>query len=196
MEIGAGAQRVLVELDAAAGDCRLKVCQCREIGVDDRLVEHGPEALGRLKLGCVAGQVHEPDPVRHGKAWLAVPAGIVEREHDAALAPGARLLREGGEQRGEERLGDAVGEIPNRLAREGLGEGGDLQPLVAVMAKGDRALALGRPHPAQDRLQADAVLVGREHLDREVGAARRLFGNNLVELFLYAACSSGVAACG
>jgi hypothetical protein len=48
------------------------------------------------------------------------------------------------------------------------------------MAEGDRALALGRPHAAQDRLQAEAGLVGREHLDREGGTARGLFGRDLV----------------
>ena len=64
-----------------------------------------------------------------------------------------------------------------------LGEGRDVKPLVAVMAEGDRALALGRPDAAQDRLQAEAVLVGRKHLDREVGTARGLFGNDFVEFF-------------
>src|SRR3954451_23047877 len=74
--------------------------------------------------------------------------------------------------------------------------GRDVKPLVAVVAERDRALALGRPDAAQDRLQAEAVLVGRKHLDREVGTARGLFGNDFVEFFLNVDSSSGVAAFG
>ena len=62
------------------------------------------------------------------------------------------------------------------------------------MAAGDRALAARRPDPAQDRLQADPVLVGGEGLDHRAGMALRLLGDGLGELFLNAACSSGVAA--
>ena len=40
-----------------------------------------------------------------------MPAGVVEREDDAALTPGAGLPREGGEQFDEERLGEAGREI-------------------------------------------------------------------------------------
>ncbi len=125
-----------------------------------------------------------------------MPAGLVQHEPDDALASGPGLLGEGGQQSGKERLGDPGRDIPDRLAREGLGEGRDVKPLVAVMVECDRALALGRPHAAHDRLQAEAVLVGRKHLDREVGTARGLCGNDLVQLFLTAASSSGVAALG
>ena len=51
-----------------------------------------------------------------------------------------------------------------------------------------------RPNPAQDRLEPDAVLVSGEGLDHRAGMARRLFGDDLGELFLNLACSSGVAA--
>src|SRR4051812_31357176 len=154
------------------------------------------QTLRRLKLGCVARQMEQPDPVWNAKVRFGVPAGLVQHEHDAALAAGPAFPGEGRKERGEERLGDAGGEIPDRLAREGLGEGRDVKPLVAVMAERDRALALGRPDAAQDRLQAEAVLVGRKHLDREVGTARGLFGNDFVEFFLNVDSSSGVAAFG
>ena len=196
MKVGAGAQVLAVEFDAALGDDGLEIGKCRKVGVHDRLVEHGPETLRRLKLGCVARQMEQPDPVWNAKVRFGVPASLVQHEHDAALAAGRAFLGEGRKERGEERLGDAGGEIPDRLAREGLGEGRDVKPLVAVVAERDRALALGRPDAAQDRLQAEAVLVGRKHLDREVGTARGLFGNDFVEFFLNVDSSSGVAAFG
>jgi hypothetical protein len=52
-----------------------------------------------------------------------------------------------------------------------------------VVAKRDRPLALWSPDPAQDRLQADAVLVGRPDLDRRVRVPLGLFGDDLLQLF-------------
>jgi hypothetical protein len=58
-----------------------------------------------------------------------------------------------------------------------------VQPLVAVVAKGDRPLAHRRPHPAPDRLQAEAVLVLGPNLDRAVGVLGRGLRDRLVQLF-------------
>src|SRR3954470_6742639 len=52
------------------------------------------------------------------------------------------------------------------------------------MAKRDRPLAFGRPDPAQDRLQPDAVLVGRPDFDRLVRGLGPLLGDGLFPLFL------------
>src|SRR5215213_9182498 len=47
-----------------------------------------------------------------------------------------------------------------------LHEGGDVQPLVPVVTQCDRPLTFGRPHPPDDRLQANAVLVRGPDFDR------------------------------
>src|SRR3954466_16088359 len=77
-----------------------------------------------------------------------------------------------------------------------LDEGGDVEPLVAVVAERDGPLTLGRPHPSDDRLQPDTVLVGRPDLDRLVRVLGPLLGNNPGQLFLNASRSSGVAEAG
>src|SRR3954465_9461749 len=64
------------------------------------------------------------------------------------------------------------------------------------MAKRDGPLAFGRPDPAQDRLQPDAVLVGRPDFDRLFRGLRPLLGDGLFQLFLNASRSSGVAEAG
>ena len=196
MEVCSWPELFGIEVETAPCDDGLEVREGGEVGVDERLVEHRPEALGRLQLGRVGGQVDEPDSGWDGQAWFGMPSGIIEHEHDGAVASGTGLAGEGGEERGEERLGNPVREIPDGLARGRLGEGRDVEPLVAMVAERDRALALGCPDAAQDRLQAEAVLVGREDLDREIGVTGGLLGDGLGQLFLNASCSVGVAACG
>src|SRR3954467_770483 len=79
----------------------------------------------------------------------------------------------------------------------GLTRSGPLRkPLVAVVAEGDRPLTLGRPHPPNDRLQANAVLVRGPDLDRRVRVLCRFLGNDRGQLFLNASRSSGVAEAG
>ena len=41
-----------------------------------------------------------------------MPAGVVEQQHDALVGTGPDLAGEGVEQGGEERLGQAVGQVP------------------------------------------------------------------------------------
>ena len=64
--------------------------------------------LGGLKLGGVWGQVDEPDPIRHDQVRFGVPAGVVELKHDDAIPSRPSLAGKQGQQRGKERLGDAV----------------------------------------------------------------------------------------
>src|SRR5918997_3127337 len=102
-----------LEPSAASGDGGLEVGERGEVPVDDGLVDQGPEVLGRLRLRTVGRQEDEADPLGDGQVFGAVPTGVVEHEDDVALAPGAGLPGEGGEQFGEERLRQAnSGEIP------------------------------------------------------------------------------------
>ena len=86
-----------------------------------------------------------------------------------ALPPRPSVAGESCRQLLEQRLAQAIGQEPHRLAAAGrLHEGCRTQPRAAVMAECDRALADGCPHAAADRLQAEqaeAVLVGRPDLD-------------------------------
>src|SRR3954463_14365417 len=81
----------------------------------------------------------------------------------------------------------AEGDMPSPLAP---------YHLVAVVAERDGPLTLGCPDPAQDRLQADAVLVRGPDLDRRVRVLGRFLGNDRGQLFLNASRSSGVAEAG
>src|SRR4051812_42373063 len=185
-----------IRLSAGAGDDVLKIGKGREMPVGKRLIQNKPEVLGGLKLGGAWGRVDGPDPVRHGQVGRGVPAGVVELKHEDAIPSRPSLARKQGQQRGKERLGHPVRYVPEGLAGDRLHEGGDVQPLIAVVTERDRPLTLGRPHPAQDRLQPDAVLVRGPDLNRFVRVLSARLSDGLLELFLNASRSSGVAAAG
>src|SRR3954451_7103835 len=100
------------------------------------------------------------------------------------------------QQRRKERLRHPVRDGPEGLARDRLHEGGHVQPLVAVVTERDRPLTFGRPHPPDDRLQPDTVLVGGPDFDRRVRVLGSRLSDGLLQLFLNASRSSGVAEAG
>ena len=185
-----------METTAALGDDGVELGERGEVPIDDGLVDQRPEALGGLQLRTVGRQEDEPDAVRHGEPGLGVPAGIVEHQDDDALASGAALAREGGEQRLEEPLIDAGRQIPDGLPACRLDEGGDVEPFIAMVAKRRGARPDGGPDPAPDGLQAETVLVLRPDLDRPIGMRRLGLRDGFLEPLLKSARCSGVAALG
>nr|WP_240757133.1 hypothetical protein [Roseicella aquatilis] len=76
--------------------------------IDDGLIQQGPEMLGWLEFGRVGWQEDQADPIGDGQGFGAMAARVVEHEDDAALAPCPGLAGEGGEQFGEEGLGESA----------------------------------------------------------------------------------------
>jgi len=149
--------------------------------------------LGGLEFRAVGWLIDEPDAVWDGQIFRPMPTGIVELEHDDAVASGAGLARKGFEQLYKERFVDAIRQIPDGLSARRRDEGGDVEPFIAVMTECNRPLADRRPDPATDRLQADPVLIRGPDLDRLIGMLGGFFGRRVDELFLKAAAASGVA---
>jgi len=183
MEVGVRLEDGSIEPAAALGDEGAQFVQRGDMPIDDRLVHQRPEPLGGLEFRTAGRQENEADPVGNGQAFGAMPARVVEHEDNAALAARAGLAREGGEQFGEEGFREAAAEIPDRLAASRLHEGSDVQPLIAVVAECDRALAHWCPNPAADRLQAKAVLIFGPDLDRSVWMRGRCLCDRFVQLF-------------
>src|SRR3954462_15762259 len=116
MEVCAGFELITIENATALGHDVLKISKRRKVVVGEWLVEDGPQVFSRLKLGRVWGQVGEPDAIRHDQVRCGVPAGAVEPEDDDALPSRPGLAGKLRQQRGKERLGDAVRHIPEGLA--------------------------------------------------------------------------------
>jgi hypothetical protein len=139
---------ILVEGDALRSHYGVEIGEGVEVPVGDRLVDMDPEGFRRLQLRRVGRQVDEADAIGNGKARLGMPAGVVEDEEDDALGSRAGLAGEEGERVLEQCLGDAVREVPEAFAGGRRDEGGDVEPLEAVVAGRDGPLAPGRPDPA------------------------------------------------
>jgi len=161
--------------------------------VDDGLVDQRPQGLRRLQFRRVGRQKDQSHAIGNAQSHLAMPAGVVDDEHDRALDAGLGFAREGFEQRGEEGFRDAVVHIPEGLAARRRDEGGHVEPVEAVMAMRRRPLADRRPDATRHGLQAEPVLVAGEDLDRALGMFRGFLRDGVFEVFLNAAASSGEA---
>src|SRR3954465_9240008 len=108
--------------------------------------------------------------------------------------PGAGRRGERG-QHGAEQLGvDGAADEPDHLAGGRVDEAVQVEPLVAGGAARARPLPAGGPLPPQDRLQPEPVLVEGPDLDRPTRVPLATLAHLRGQLFLYAACSSGLAA--
>ena len=184
---------VVRQIAASLGNDGIESVDGVEVRVGERLIDERPQVLGGLELRAVGRLVDEPDTVGNGEVLRTVPAGIVELEHDDAVAPGAGLACKGFEQLCEEGFVDPVRQIPDGLAARRRHECGDIEPFVAVMTERDWPLADRRPNSAMDRLQAEPMLVRGPDLDRLVGMFVGFFADRLAEAFLKTSASSGVA---
>jgi hypothetical protein len=194
VEVCPETELIAIEDPATVCDGSFEIGEGREVLVGERLVENRPKVFSRLQFGGVARQVDEPDTLGHDQVRRSVPAGVVEQKRDNTLASRPGLAGKQGQERGEERLGHPVRHVPEGLARGRLDEGGDVQPLVAVVAEGAGPLTLGGPHPSDDRLQPDPVLIRGPDLDGLVRVLGRFLRDDRGQLFLNASRSSGVAA--
>src|SRR3954466_15904866 len=196
VEVCPETELIAIEASATVCDDAFQIGEVLEVLVGERLIQNRPEVLSRLKVGRVRGQVGEPDALRHDQVRFGVPAGAVEPEHDDAIPSRPGLTGKQRQEPCEERLGHPLRDVPKGLARGRLDEGGGVQPLVPGLTQRDRPRTFGRPHPPDDRLQPEAVLVGGPDLDRLVRVLSARLSDGLLELFLNASRSSGVAAAG
>jgi hypothetical protein len=181
---------------ASLADDVVEFVDGRDMFVDDGLVDQRPQRFGWLQFWRVGRQEDQPHAVWDMEPRFAMPAGVVENEHDGSASAGGGLARKGFEQRRKERLRHAVMHIPKGLAARWRDEGRHVKPIEAMMARRDRALADRRPNAPCYRLQAEPMFVARKDLDRPLGMLFRFLGDDVFEVFLNAAASSGVADLG
>ncbi len=132
--------------------------------------------------------------VRDPQAEAGVPACAIEHEHDLFGGAGSRLTRKFCQLDFKERDADRGGQMEEGAARGGMDKADKIAPSKAVLHGGDRTLADRRPDPAQQRLQADTMLVGRPQLDLRVGKGGGDCLQQRPQFFLKASCCSASAS--
>lgn len=187
---------LVCERGASFADDRVEFVDRADVFVDDRLVDERPQRFYWLQLRRIGRQKDQSHAIGNAQTRLAVPAGVVEDEHDGAVDAGLGFAREGREQRREKGFRDAVVHIPEGLAARRRDEGGHIKPVEAVMAMCDGPLPDGRPNAPCDGFQAEPVFVAGEDFDRPFGMFRRFLRDGVFEVFLNAAASSGEAVFG
>jgi hypothetical protein len=112
-----------------------------------------------------------------------MPAGLIEHEEDALVGTGADLPGEGGQDRAEQSGVDAIDKEPDHRPGSWPNKAVEIQPLVSVMARGDRAAAARCPDLAPDRLQAEPMFVKRPDFNRDRRRCTLEFGNPGLKFF-------------
>lgn len=182
-----------MEHDAALGLGLFEVIDRGKVPVGERGVGQRPEVFGGLEFGGIRRQEEQVQVLGDAQSGTGVPPRAVEDQHNLLGGTGAHGAGEFGELDLEERDADAGRQMEEGLARGGLNEAHHVAPLKAVLDRGDRAFAVEAPDLVEDRLQPDAVLVGRPEFDGRVGVGRGDRLDDRPELFLNAACAAGSA---
>lgn len=122
-----------------------------------------------------------------------MPPSSIQHEHDLLVWSRSyltRKCREFGLKEGDVHRGRQMEE---RAPRGRMDKAHQVAPLVAVLDRSQRALAIETPHLVQDGFQADAVFVGGPELDLRLGEGARDLAEERADLFLNASCSAGSA---
>jgi hypothetical protein len=123
-----------------------------------------------------------------------VPAGAIEHERDAPPGTGSHVTGKGGEHLGEGRSRDRGQEPPLGLTSAWPDEDADVEPLVALLDRSDRALPNRCPDASNEREQADTMLISGPELDlgARMGGGNGLYGR--AEVCLKAAWAAASAS--
>lgn len=171
MEACSGADEVATPLehDAAPGLRFFQLVKVDEVPVDEHGIGERPEMFGGLQLGGIRRQEEQMHMVGHAQLETRVPAGPIEDEDDLLGGSRARLLREGRELGFEDRDAHLRGLVKEGPARGRMDKADEPVPREAVLDHRMRPRTSRRPDAPQQRLEADAMLVGRPELNGRVG---------------------------
>ena len=123
-----------------------------------------------------------------------MPARSVKHQDDLLGGTGSRLTREFCQLDFKERDADRGGQMEEGAAGGGMDEPDEIAPGEALLHGGDGPLADRRPHPPQERFQANAMFIGgpQLHLSMGKGGGYRTYERS--DLFLNSACCSASAS--
>ena len=122
-----------------------------------------------------------------------MPAGAIQDQDDLLGRTRSRLAGKGGQFGLKERDAHAGRQMKERASRGRMDEADQIAPGVAVLDRGYWTLPNRRPDARKQRLQADAMLVGRPQLHSGLRKGGRDLTQQRPYLFLKASCATGSA---
>ena len=187
---GADEGGLCLECDTVLGLRVFQVHNAGEMAIDERRIGEGPEMFGGLELGRIGWEEVEIDVIGHPQTQTGMPSCAIEDQDDLLLRSCSCLARERSELRLEERNIHARREVEQGAAGGRMDEADEIAPFVAVLDRGDGALSLGCPDPAQDGLQANPMLVHRPQFDLCFGEGCHHLAQERPQFFLNRSCAT------
>ena len=185
--------RLILQHNAAL-DLRLfKLIQGSECLIGNTFIRERPQALAGLEFWGVGRQVEQVDALRHHEFAAALPTRLIKDQQHALGRACADRLSEESKRDGEEFCRHAGKQIPLALAGPRLHKRVDVKPLVALLDGHARTRAFTHPDAAQDRFEADAMLIGGPQLHIGLGMSLLQRFQLLRKLFLKASCAAASA---
>jgi hypothetical protein len=166
---GADALRLALEGGAVGELDVFQLLDAREMPIHQTAIGQRPEMLSGLEFGRVRRQKEQVDVVGHAQLDAGVPAGPIEHEDDLLARTSADLAGELRQLHLKHGDADGGGQMEERPARGGMDKADEVAPGEAVLDGSDGPLPNGRPDAAQERLQANAMLIGGPEFDRGAG---------------------------
>ena len=152
-------------------------------------LEIEPGQLHRIQFGGIRRQRDQGDVGRHAQGLAAMPAGVVEHQHDVYVC------RDSAADLGEVQIhaGGVAGrhDPADRLASGRTGGAEEIDPFVLGLTQAARACAARGPDMGQRALLPEAALVLEPDFETLARVSLLDFIERLRELFLYAACAAG-----
>ena len=185
----------------AAGELRVfELLDRGEMAVDEDRVGQRPQMFGGLQFRGIRRQEEQVDVVRYPPVDAGgFPAGAVQHQHNLLGGTGSHLAGERGALNFKHRNADGgwqIGQMEDGPTRGRMDKADQIAPGEAVLDAGHGSLAPWGPDAAQQRFQADAVLIGRPQFDLRVREGGRDGPYARADLFLkFACCSASVSAC-
>ena len=155
---------MVLERNAALGLGLFDVVDAGEAAVGEHGVGQRPEVFSGLQLGRIWRQEEQVDVFQHAQFGTCMPLRAVQNQHDLLGGADGDRFGEGGEPDLQDLDADRGSQVENGAARGGMDEVDDVAPFEAMGHCGTRPLADRRPHPPQERIEPDAVLVGGPQL--------------------------------
>ncbi len=154
-----------IERPAAFGLDLQQFIKVTEWAVHQHFIGERPQVFGWLQRGGVGRQPHHVQPSWDLHVAADMPTGLIQDKHTLLVTTelpvrGKRAQGEAKHLRVHRRY-----QQPKGVSRCRLDEGVEIAPLLALLHSRDRALAFARPDPAQERLEADALLIHRPQFE-------------------------------